>query len=224
MSATGLEEFTLEVSLRGADAVRYHFKQPHVLVGRGETCDLRIEHAAISGEQFVVEQMLGTSGNSRFRIRPMSNTTNAVVVNGHAAVEGALWPGDVIAVGDIRVTLVRKSERQRTFETPKLPNWRVWLTPTRLVLLALLSVMTLVVAYLFIADKEDLPPLDRDAALFIKPPMTLTPARWPMWRRWRPILGTAIERCWNFIERQNFALARASRSPIWRTSRRAKPN
>ena len=53
---------------------RYPFDQPRVLVGRGVDADLRIEHAAVSRSQFLVERGVGSAGEPRFRITPYETT------------------------------------------------------------------------------------------------------------------------------------------------------
>jgi len=77
--------FTLLVSLLGERPTRFTFDQPRVLVGRGTEADLRIEHAAVSRHQFLLERGVGSMGEARFRITPYE-ATNATYVNDRPAV------------------------------------------------------------------------------------------------------------------------------------------
>src|SRR5262245_30718282 len=93
----GERPFTLLVSLVGERPTKFAFDQPKVVVGRGMESDLRIEHAAISRTQFLLERGVGSAGEPRFRITPYE-TTNPTLVNDRPAVEGTLTPGDHIAI------------------------------------------------------------------------------------------------------------------------------
>src|SRR4051794_37678926 len=99
--------FTLLVSLVGGRPARYTFDQERVLVGRGLEADLRIEHAALSRSQFLIERGVGSAGEPRYRITPYE-ATNPTYVNERPAVEGTLTPGDLIGIADVRVLLERK--------------------------------------------------------------------------------------------------------------------
>ena len=134
--------FVLLVSLVGGKPIPYAFDQPRVLVGRGLDADLRLEHAAVSRWQFLVERGLGSAGEPRFRITPYE-ATNPTYVNDRPAVEGTLMPGDLVAVADVRVVLERKIDKSvRRTSTQEV-------SPARMVLLAAVVGMALVVAYLF---------------------------------------------------------------------------
>lgn len=102
--------YALLVSLVGGKPVRYQFDQDRVTVGRGWSADMRIEHAAVSRTQFLIERSVGSAGEPRYRIVPY-DVTNPTYVNDRPAVEGTLTPGDVVAVGDVRIVLERKVQR-----------------------------------------------------------------------------------------------------------------
>ncbi|HZS38870.1 MAG TPA: FHA domain-containing protein, partial [Polyangia bacterium] len=85
--------FALLVSLVGGKPARYQFNQDRLLVGRGLESDLRVEHAAFSRSQFLIERGRGSAGEARYRITPYE-TTNPTHVNERPAVEGTLTPGD----------------------------------------------------------------------------------------------------------------------------------
>ena len=140
--------FTLLVSLVGDRPQRYTFDQPKVLVGRGVQADLRIEHQAMSRSQFLLERGVGSAGEPRFRITPYE-TTNPTYVNDRPAVEGTLTPGDLIAVGDVRVVLERKVQRA---EPAKKKDE---ITPLRMVLLAATTLMALWVGYLVFGGSDE---------------------------------------------------------------------
>ena len=139
--------FTLQVSLVGGAPRSFLFDQPRVLVGRGRDADLRIEHAAIARAQFVIERGVGSLGEPRFRITPLQ-TTNPTFVNQRPAVEGTLTPGDIIAIGDVRVTLERKVEE--THQTRAAGPARL-----RVVLLTAVVGMALFVGWLYFGGGGD---------------------------------------------------------------------
>ncbi len=108
-------------------------------------CDLRIEHGAFSRQQFIVERGLGSAGEPRFRLTPLS-TTNPTLVNDHPAVEGQLLPGDTVAVGDVRLRL----------EGPeRVKAARVEASPFRLVLLTFGFVLVGLVGWLYFGPSDD---------------------------------------------------------------------
>jgi hypothetical protein len=139
--------FTLLVSLVGHKAQGYTFVKPRVLVGRGRDADLRIEHAAVARAQFLVERGVGSAGEPRFRITPYA-TTNPTYVNERPAVEGTLTPGDVVAVGPVRVVLERKLPKAAA--RPKES-----ISPLRMILLAATMAMALFVAWLLFGSNSD---------------------------------------------------------------------
>ena len=141
MEAASGKPFTLLVSVVGDKPRPFVFDQPRVLVGRGRDAHLRIEHAAVARAQFLVERGVGSAGEPRFRITPYQ-ATNPTYVNERPAVEGTLTPGDVVAVGPVRVVLERKLpklERERAKES---------ISPLRMILLAGTMAMALFVAWL----------------------------------------------------------------------------
>ncbi len=144
-TATG-KPFVLLVSLVGGKPIPYAFDQPRVLVGRGLDADLRIEHAAVSRWQFLVERGLGSAGEPRYRITPYE-ATNPTYVNDRPAVEGTIVPGDVVAVGDVRVVLERKIEKAKK-KKQDLPA-------SRMILLTAAVGMALFVGYLFFSGGDD---------------------------------------------------------------------
>jgi hypothetical protein len=139
--------FALQVSVVGGTPRSFLFDQPRVLVGRGRDADLRIEHAAVARSQFVIERGVGSLGEPRFRITPLA-ATNPTFVNERPAVEGTLTPGDIIAVGDVRVTLERKVEE--TQKTSGAPTSRL-----RVVLLTAVAAMALFVGWLYFGGTVD---------------------------------------------------------------------
>jgi hypothetical protein len=143
----GERPFTLLVSLVGERPAKFTFDQPRVTVGRGAEADLRIEHAAISRTQFLLERGLGSVGESRFRITPYE-TTNATLVNDRPAVEGTLTPGDLIAVGDVRVVLERQLQKTQDRKKNQI-------TPVRMILLAATTVMALWVGFMVFGGGEE---------------------------------------------------------------------
>jgi hypothetical protein len=145
--------FVLEVGLVGHKPESYPFDQRYVIVGRGEHVDLRIEHAAIARAQFVIERGLGSAGEPRFRITPVPTATNPTYVNDQLAVEGALLPGDRVAVGDVRVVLAAPADTRNpaAAATAKAPGS----SRLRLVLLGATIGMALVVASLFVGSGGD---------------------------------------------------------------------
>jgi hypothetical protein len=149
MPAVGDERpFTLLVSLVGERPARYTFDQGRVMVGRGQAADLRIEHACISREQFLLERGVGSAGEPRFRITPLE-TVNPTMVNDRQAVEGTLTPGDLIAVGDIRVVLERKVQRAE----PQKKKEEI--SPLRMILLGATTLMALWVGYLVLGGSDE---------------------------------------------------------------------
>jgi hypothetical protein len=145
--------FTLLVSLVGERPQKFVFDQERVVVGRGLGADLRIEHAGLSRQQFVLERGVGSAGEARFRITP-HETTNPTLVNDRPAVEGTLLPGDVVAVADVRVVLERKLARGAASAAQKKKDE---IPPLRMVLLGAVTLMALYVGYLLFvtADEPD---------------------------------------------------------------------
>jgi pSer/pThr/pTyr-binding forkhead associated (FHA) protein len=135
---------------RGSRPVRFAFDQERVLVGRGADADLRIEHAAVARAQFLVERGVGSAGEPRYRITPFE-TTNATYVNERPAVEGTLTPGDVIAVGDVRVVLERKVAAPADGDPSKKKKD---VPPLRAILLGVTTLMALYVGYLLFSGDE----------------------------------------------------------------------
>jgi hypothetical protein len=133
--------FTLLVSLVGERPQKFTFDQARVMVGRGADADLRIEHAAISRAQFLLERGVGSVGEPRFRITPYE-TTNPTLVNDRPAVEGTIMPGDLVAIGDVRLILERKIQKAQAQEK------KADIPPMRMVLLGATTLMALVVGYL----------------------------------------------------------------------------
>jgi hypothetical protein len=148
---------TLLVSLVGERPARYTFDQPKVTVGRGMQADLRIEHAAFSRTQFVLERGVGSAGEPRFRITPFA-TTNPTLVNDHPAIEGAIAPGDRIAVGEVRLAIERPSYKA------ELSKKKEDISPLRMVLLAATTLMALWVGYLMFFVEEEADPNEQAAA------------------------------------------------------------
>jgi FHA domain len=140
--------FTLLVSLVGERPARYTFDQARVMVGRGQGADLRIEHACISREQFLLERGVGSAGEPRFRITPLP-TTNPTMVNDRQAVEGTLTPGDLIAVGDLRLLLERKVQRAEAQKKKEE------ISPLRMILLGATTLMALWVGYLVLGGSDE---------------------------------------------------------------------
>ena len=138
--------FALLVSVLGGRSVRFAFDQDSVVVGRGVDADLRIEHAGVARTQFVLQRGVGSAGEARFRITPYE-TTNPTHVNERPAVEGTLVPGDVIAVGEVRVVLERAVRKAAAKEAKggDIP-------PLRAVLLGVTTLMALYVGYLFFGN------------------------------------------------------------------------
>jgi hypothetical protein len=136
------------VSLLGERPAKFVFDQPTVVVGRGLEADLRIEHAAVSRTQFQLERGVGSAGEPRFRITPY-DTTNPTLVNERPAVEGTIVPGDVVAIGDVRVVLERKLGKA---EAPKKKDE---IPPLRMALLGAVTLMALWVGYLLFAGGEE---------------------------------------------------------------------
>jgi hypothetical protein len=99
--------YTIAVSLYNSEPQRFDFDQPRVLIGRGADADLQIRHAAASRRQLVIERVLPPFSGPRFRIVPLGRR-NPTLVNGIPAVEGALHVGDLIAVGEVRLALLRR--------------------------------------------------------------------------------------------------------------------
>jgi pSer/pThr/pTyr-binding forkhead associated (FHA) protein len=140
--------FTLLVSLVGERPAKYVFDQPKVMVGRGAEADLRIEHAAVSRSQFLLERGVGSAGEPRFRITPFE-TTNPTLVNDRPAVEGTLTPGDQIAIGDVRLLLERKLQKA---EPPKKKDE---ISPMRMALLGVTTLMALGVGWLVFGGGDE---------------------------------------------------------------------
>jgi hypothetical protein len=141
--------FTLLVSLVGGRPARYTFDQERVLVGRGLEADLRIEHAAMSRSQFLIERGVGSAGEPRYRITPYE-AMNQTYVNERPAVEGTLTPGDLIAVADVRLVLERKLAKSGDAGKKKDS-----IQPRQAILLAAVTVMALVVVWLLMSGGED---------------------------------------------------------------------
>jgi len=147
MDAQPQKSFTLLVALVGGRPAKYAFDQERVIVGRGLEADLRIEHACMSRSQFLIERGVGSAGEPRYRITPYE-TTNPTYVNERPAVEGTLTPGDLIAVGDVRVVLERKLAKAPGKQKQPIP-------PRQAILLAAVTVMALVVVWLLMQGGED---------------------------------------------------------------------
>jgi hypothetical protein len=143
----GERPFTLLVSLVGERPARFTFDQPRVAVGRGLEADLRIEHAAISRTQFLLERGVGSVGEPRYRITPFE-TTNPTMVNDRPAVEGTITPGDHIAVGDVRIVLERQIQKTQEKKKDQIP-------PVRMILLAATTIMALWVGYMIFGGGEE---------------------------------------------------------------------
>jgi hypothetical protein len=141
MAETTETPFTLLVSLTGGRPVHYQFNQDRVMIGRGIDADLRIEHAALSRSQFLLERGRGSAGEARFRITPYE-TTNPTYVNERPAVEGTLTAGDIVAIADVRIVLERKAPKAAA--APKKDQ----IPPLRMVLLAVTTVMALWVGFM----------------------------------------------------------------------------
>jgi hypothetical protein len=139
--------FAILVSLVGGRPARFGFDQARVVVGRGLDADLRIEHAGVSRAQFAIERGVGAAGEARFRITPFSSK-NPTLVNDRPAVEGALAPGDLIAVADVRVVLERAPRSKARPATGRVP-------PLRAVLLAAATAMALWVCWLWLYSGDD---------------------------------------------------------------------
>lgn len=150
-----MNDFALLVSIVGGKPTRYAFDQPAVLVGRGWDSDLRIEHACIARAQFLIERGTGSQGEARYRITPYE-TTNATYVNERPAVEGTLMPGDVIAVGDVRVVLERKVAKKGDAAGATGPGGKKdQISPLRMALLGATTLMALWVGYLLFSGDDD---------------------------------------------------------------------
>jgi hypothetical protein len=147
MAETQQRPFALLVSLVGGKPARYTFDRDRVLVGRGLEADLRIEHAAVSRSQFLLERGVGSAGEPRFRITPYE-ATNPTHVNERPAVEGTVTPGDLIAIGDVRVMLERKVPKAAKGGKDQIP-------PLRMVLLTAVTLMALWVGFLLFGGSED---------------------------------------------------------------------
>src|SRR5436309_2665336 len=141
--------YALLVSLTGGKPARYQFNQDRVLVGRGLEADLRVEHAAFSRSQFLLERGRGSAGEPRYRITPYE-TTNPTYVNERPAVEGTVTPGDLIAIADVRVLFERKVPRGA-----KDGSSKDQIPPLRMVLMAAVTFMALYVGYLLFGGTED---------------------------------------------------------------------
>ena len=163
--ATGTD-YALKVSVLGGKPERFVFDQPRLTVGRGGLADLRIEHACVSREQFVLERSVGSAGEPRFRIVPGEHVTNPTYVNEHVAVEGTLMPGDTIAVGEVRVVLENRVKKREAFHMkgPAPERGASSLPPLRMLLLAVTVVMALVVGYLVLFGEEVESVTDLEAA------------------------------------------------------------
>ncbi|HEY7954103.1 MAG TPA: FHA domain-containing protein [Polyangia bacterium] len=140
--------FALLVSLVGGKPARYVFDQDRILVGRGLEADLRIEHAAISRSQFLLERGRGSAGEPRYRITPYESV-NVTHVNERPAVEGTLTPGDVVAIADVRVVLERKLPKASRAVADKNQ-----ISPLRAVLLGAVTLMALWVGWLLFAGPD----------------------------------------------------------------------
>jgi hypothetical protein len=140
--------FALLVSLVGGKPARYQFNQDRLLVGRGLESDLRVEHAAFSRSQFLIERGRGSAGEARYRITPYE-TANPTHVNERPAVEGTLTPGDVIAVADVRIVFERRTPRP-VGGGPKKDQ----VPPLRMVLLAVTTLMAIWVGFMLFGGEE----------------------------------------------------------------------
>lgn len=141
-------EFRLLVSLLNGKPEAFTFDQQMVTVGRATDCDLRIEHAGISRHQFTIERSLGAGGELRFRIIPGDTVTNPTYVKRAPAVEGALRPGDIIAVGEIRIVLEHKAAKADARRSAKKQS------PLTMVLLVAVVIVGSLVGYLFLTGPE----------------------------------------------------------------------
>jgi len=145
--------FDIEVSLYDTGAQSFSFDQDRVLVGRSDSADLRLRHAAVSRRHLTIERIVPPVGRPRFRIVPHP-AKNTPYVNGVPAVEGSLAYGDVVAIGEVRLVL-RKAAA---------PSTGARLTPMRAVI-AVAGVCTLVLIGQLIlgsgagADSTALPPI-----------------------------------------------------------------
>src|SRR5947209_12186817 len=141
--------YALLVSLTGGKPARYQFNQDRVLVGRGLEADLRVEHAAFSRSQFLLERGRGSAGEPRYRITPYE-TTNPTYVNERPAVEGTLTPGDVVAIADVRIVLERKPPKAAASAGAKKDQ----VPPLRMVLLGATTLMALWVGFMLFGGEE----------------------------------------------------------------------
>jgi hypothetical protein len=116
MSATA---YTIAVSLYNSEPRFFEFDQERVLIGRSAHADLQLRHAAASRRQLVIERVLQPFSGPRFRLVPLGKR-NPTLLNGVVAIEGALHVGDLIAVGEVRLALVRRRREQRSSPRARL--------------------------------------------------------------------------------------------------------
>jgi hypothetical protein len=102
--------FVVSVALFDTAEEPFEFDQDEVVVGRGRDVDLQLAHPAVSRRQLTIQRIVPPIGRPRFRIVPHA-AKNDTYVNGVPAVEGSLAIGDVVAVGETRLTLRRATRR-----------------------------------------------------------------------------------------------------------------
>ncbi len=96
--------FGIEGATLVGPAQSYNFGRSRIVIGRGHDVDLSIEHSAVSRRQLAIERVLPTGGQPRFRIVPLGGC-NTTFVNGQPAVEGSIQPGELVAVGPVRLSI-----------------------------------------------------------------------------------------------------------------------
>ena len=144
-------------SLYDSDPQGFEFNQERVVVGRAADADLQIAHAALSRRHLTIERIAALEGPPRFRLIPHA-TKNPTLVAGQPAVEGALRPGEIVAIGEIRLTIERARPKRRR------------LTPLRIAIAAVAALMLATLAVAHLLRPPPAPPMELPEKLFVDLP------------------------------------------------------
>ncbi len=96
----------LIVKLSGEDVHELALHQGHILIGRGEMCDIQIESPTVSRHHALISYTRDGALLADLR------STNGTFVDGHPISSHKLVPGETIAVGDCRIEYILEDDQQ----------------------------------------------------------------------------------------------------------------
>jgi len=96
----------LIVKISGEDVQEKAVRRGHILIGRGNLCDIRIESPTVSRHHALISYT--PDGATLADLR----STNGTYVDGHQVSCHSLVPGETIAVGDCRIEYLLEDQRE----------------------------------------------------------------------------------------------------------------